>query len=86
MANADLAIIAAVAFAGGVLYALYGFLDSGLPFDGKVFGKSVIAALFAGVAFGVAYNFADQMSMRDILTAFGSGVGVTAVGSKLLKS
>jgi hypothetical protein len=85
MGNYDLAIIAAVAFAGGVVYALYGWLDSKLPFDGKMFGKSVIAALFTGVAFGVAYNFADSMSMRDILTAFGSGIGVTAVGSKALK-
>jgi hypothetical protein len=84
MDNWELAIIGLVATFGGIAYAFYFWLDSGEKFSGRRFGVSVMAALFAGVGFGIAYTFVDQMSVRDLLQAFISGIGVTAVGSKVI--
>jgi len=84
MDNWELAAIGGVSFLGGVLYAVYFWLQSGEAFDGKKFGKSILSAFFAGVAFGAGSMAIDQLEVRDLLTAFTSGVGVTAVGGKVL--
>ena len=84
MQNWELAVIAAIAFVGGIVYAFYFWLVSGEPFNGRRFGASIVSALFAGVLFGIGYTFVDKMSIRDLLMAFASGVGVTAAGSKIL--
>jgi hypothetical protein len=78
------AAIAFVAFGGGIVYAFYFWLTSGEKFDGKKFGASVIAAMFAGAVFGIGYTFIDKINGVDLLTAFVSGTGITAAGSKVI--
>ena len=76
--------VALSAVAGGILYAMFGWMESGEPWDTRRFGKSVAAAVVAGTGFGVAYIFAGEISIRDLLIAFLAGMGVTATGPKIL--
>jgi len=78
MDNWELAVIAAIAFAGGIVYAFFGWLNSDQPWVTRKFLRSVGAALIAGVAFGLGYSFTEAFSVKDVLTAFASGLGITA--------
>ena len=84
MDNWEVAAIAGMAFLGGLVYAVYFWLASNEKFDGRKFGMSVISALFAAAVFAVGYSFVDKLDAKDLLLALGSGVGVTAAGSKVL--
>lgn len=74
--------IAIVAVAAGCLYALYGYVDSGEPFNRQSFARSCKAAVLAGILFALGYRNVTIVP-ADYLLAFASGVGITAVGSKL---
>ena len=76
-------LIAAVAFAGGIVSALLGWLDSGESFNNKKFSASILRALIAGVVFGVGYTYANSLSAIDIGVAFLGGAGVDVLGNRV---
>jgi len=75
--------IGLLAFAGGVIAALLGWLESKLPFDAKKFSSSAIRALAAGLGIALAYNFQDFLTPLDLIAAFLSGAGVDVVGNRI---
>ena len=85
MGNRDLVYIALAAFAGGMLSAILGWIDSSEPFNVRKFGRSAIFALLSGVAFGVGYNFVGQVGVRDLFLALLSGAGVDVLSHRAIK-
>lgn len=85
MGNRDLVYIALAAFAGGMLSAILGWIDSSEPFNVRKFGRSLIFALLSGVAFGVGYNFVGQVGVRDLFLALLSGAGVDVLSHRAIK-
>ena len=79
----EVLLIALVAFGGGIVAALLGWLEAGTPFDKGKFGSSALRALIAGVAFGVLYNYADTgVTVLDYAIAFLGGAGVDVLGNR----
>lgn len=85
MGNRDLVFVALAAFAGGMLSAILGWIDSREPFDVRKFGRSLIFALLAGIAFGVGYNFVGVVGVRDLFLAVLSGAGVDVLSHRAIK-
>ena len=79
----DVLWIGLLAFAGGVIAALLGWLESKVPFDVKKFGSSAIRALLAGFGFALAYNFQNFLTPLDLIAAFLGGAGVDVVGNRI---
>ncbi len=80
--NNQILIVAAAAFAGGILSAGMGWLDSKEPFDARKFGKSIIASLIAGLVFAVKEYVSSGDLTVDILVAVISGAGVDALSNR----
>ena len=80
----NLVYVAVAAFGGGVFSALMGWLDSKEPFNPRIFGKSVMFAVLAGIGFAVAYNFTDGVTGKDISLAFLSGAGWDSITNRTL--
>ena len=79
----EVIFIALVAFGGGIVAALLGWLESSIPFDRGKFGSSLLRALIAGVVFGVLYNYADTgVTVLDYAIAFLGGAGVDVLGNR----
>jgi hypothetical protein len=75
--------IAAAAFAGGIVAALLGWLESKEPFDARKFSASVARALVAAVAFAVGYHYANSITPVDIGIAFCGGAGFDVLGHRV---
>lgn len=75
--------VAVAAFAGGILTALLGWLESGKPFVPRKFGASLVRALIAGGAFAVAYQFGNGVSIVDIFVAVLGGAGIDVVSNRV---
>ena len=71
-------LIALAAFAGGLLSASLGYLDSKEKFNRRKFGKSVIVSVMAGIAVALAAQEAAP-TVRNILIATGLGAGSDAM-------
>lgn len=80
--NNNVLIVAAAAFAGGILSAVMGWLDSKEPFDARKFGKSIIASLLAGLVFAVKEYVSSGDLTIDVLVALISGAGVDALANR----
>lgn len=74
--------IALAAFAGGVVAAVLGYLDSELPFQPKKFIASLARALVAGAAFAVGYSYSDGITPLEIAAAFVAGAGIDVLGNR----
>lgn len=82
----DVLIVALAAFAGGLIAAALGWLESQEPFEARKFTTSVLRAFVAGVAFGAAYTFTGPVEILDIFAAFLAGAGVDVLGKRLAAS
>jgi len=82
MPDLSIVLIALVAFAGGLAAAVLGWVDSAEPFNRRKFARSVVAALIAGVGFGVGYSLVGNVTGRDVLLAFLSGAGIDVVSNR----
>ncbi len=80
----NLIYVAVAAFAGGILAAFLGWLDSKEPFDPRKFGKSVGVALLSGFAFAVGYTFSNHIGVRDVFVAVLAGAGVDALTNRAI--
>lgn len=76
-------IIAVAAFVGALVAATLGWTDSGELFNPRKFGASAIRALFAAVAFAVAYTYADTITVLDVCIAFVAGSGIDVLGNRI---
>lgn len=74
--------LAAVAAVSGIVYAVYGWVDSGEPFNRQAFLRSCKAAIVSAVVLGLGYRQVPIVP-SDYLLAIASGFGITAVGSKM---
>ena len=76
--------IAMVAFWGGVAAALLGWLESGVLFNPRKFGGSVIRSLIAGAIFAAGYQLSSgSIGIIDLLYAFLGGAGVDVIGNRI---
>ena len=75
--------IAVSAFAGGIIAALLGWLDSGEAFEVRKFSASVVRGLAAAVVFTVGYSYTNGLSPIDIGVAFVGGAGVDVLGNRI---
>lgn len=80
----ELIFIAAAAFAGGVLAALLGWLDSKEDFDPRKFGKSLGFALLAALGFAITYSLTGNIGVRDIFLAILGGAGWDVLTNRAL--
>jgi len=71
------------AFAGGIVVALLGWLDSGETFEIRKFSASIVRALIAGVVFVVGYSYINSLSPIDIGIAFCGGAGIDVLGNRI---
>lgn len=71
------------AFAGGIVAAVLGWLDSQEPFEVRKFSASIVRALVAGVVFAVGYSYTNGLSPIDIGIAFCGGAGVDVLGNRI---
>lgn len=78
----DVIWIAVCAFLGGIVAALLGWLETQESFVARKFAASIVRALVAGIAFAVAYQFANGLSVIDLLLAFLGGAGIDAIGNR----
>jgi hypothetical protein len=74
--------IALAAFAGGVVSAVLGFLDSGSAFQLKKFLPSLLRALVAAAVFAVGYSYNDGITPLEIGSAFIAGAGIDILGNR----
>jgi len=84
MEDIRLVLVALAAFAGGVLSAFLGWLDSREAFDSRKFGRSVGFALLSGLGFAVGYSFSDGVGARDIFVAVLAGAGVDSLSNRAI--
>jgi hypothetical protein len=84
MEDLNLVLIALAAFAGGILAAFLGWLNSNEPFAPRKFGRSVGFALLAGIGFAGGYSFADSIGARDLFAAVLAGAGVDVISNRAL--
>jgi len=82
----EVLFIALVAFGGGIVASLLGWMESGEPFAVKKFSSSAIRALIAGVTFGVAYTYTNSLLPLDFAIAFLGGAGIDVLGNRLAGS
>lgn len=76
--------LATAAFAGGIVAALLGWLDSGQTFAPRKFLSSVLRALVAAAVFAVGYTITPELAgILGIITAFLAGAGVDVIGNRL---
>ena len=75
--------IAVLAFAGGVVAATLGWLDSQEPFNVRKYSASTIRALVAAVALAVAYSYTNGLSPIDLGIAFIGGSGADVLGNRI---
>ena len=78
---------ALVAFFGGVVAALVGWLDSHEDFNTRKFMSSVLRALVAGVGFAIAGIILPPTTTTAfivmLLTAFATGAGIDVLGNRI---
>jgi hypothetical protein len=74
--------IALAAFAGGIVAAVLGYLDSETPFQLKKFLASVGRALVAGALFAARYSYSDGITPVEIAIAFVTGAGFDVLGNR----
>lgn len=79
----DVIWVAVLAFMGGIVAALLGWMDSGEGFNIRKFSASVVRSLVAGVVFAVGYSFSNGLSPVDLGVAFCGGAGVDAFGNRI---
>jgi hypothetical protein len=75
--------LALAAFAGGVVSALLGWLESGESFNRRKFGGSAVRALIAAAVFAVGYDMGGSVGALDLLYAFMGGAGVDVIGNRI---
>ena len=75
--------IGVAAFLGGIVMALLGWTESGLPFDVKKFMSSVIRALVAGVGIAVVFDYGANTGPLSYFIAFLAGAGVDVGGNRV---
>ena len=75
-------VVAGFAFAGGIVSAVLGYLDSTEPFNRRKFAKSVVASLVAGLVFAVAYAYQDGIGVKDYMLAILGGAGVDVLANR----
>ena len=75
--------IAVAAFAGGIIAALAGWLETQEPFNPRKFGSSAARALLAAVGVAIAYSYANNLSALDIAMALLAGAGVDVLGNRV---
>jgi len=74
--------IALAAFAGGIVAAVLGYLDSETPFQLKKFLASLLRALVSGALFAAYYSYSDGITPVEILIAFVTGAGIDVLGNR----
>ena len=74
--------IALAAFAGGIVAAVLGWLDSGITFQPKKFLSSVGRAMVAAAAFAVGYSYSNGITPLEIAAAFVAGAGFDVLGNR----
>lgn len=82
----NVVLISVTAFAGAMLSALLGWLDSKEAFDVRKFGASIVRAIIAGIAFAAAYQYLNGIGPLDIAFAFLGGAGVDTLGNRVAGS
>ena len=75
--------IAMAAFLGGVAAALLGWLESGVMFNPRKFGGSLIRSLIAAAIFAAGYQLSGSIGIIDLLYAFLGGAGVDVIGNRI---
>jgi len=75
--------IAITALLGGIAAALFGWAESGQPFDSRKFGGSLIRSLLAAAAFAAGYELSGEFNMLGLLYAFLGGAGVDVIGNRI---
>ena len=78
--------IAVAAFAGGIIAALAGWLETQEPFDPRKFASSGVRALLAAIGVAIAYSYANNLSAIDIVMAILAGAGVDSLGNRITGS
>ena len=81
--NVAVLLIALLAFTGGIVSSLLGWLDSREAFVPRKFVASVVRALIAGILFTIGYSFANGISILDLFAAFLGGAGIDVLGNRI---
>lgn len=80
----EVLIIASAAFAGAIIAALAGYLDSQASFNVRKFLSSALRAVLAAVGYAVVYHYsASGLTTLDVATAFLGGAGVDVLGNRM---
>lgn len=82
----NLVYIALAAFAGALVSAILGWLETNEPFAARKFLGSVLRAISAAAIFAATYSFKDGPTPLDFLLAFLGGSGVDVLGNRLAGS
>ena len=75
--------VALVAWAGGVVAALAGWLESKSKFDPRKFGTSVVRSFIGGITIAYLFTYKEYLIPLDLLWAFLSGAGVDVIGNRV---
>jgi hypothetical protein len=77
--------VALLAFVGGIIAGLLGWLKSGSNFDPRGFAATLVTALVSGAIFASAYQFTNPgtLTVYDLLAAIIAGVGTDALRSRV---
>jgi len=78
----DAIYIGLAAFAGGILAAILGWLETQEDFVARKFAGSVARALVAGSVFAVGYAYSGSITIMDIFAAFVAGAGIDVIGNR----
>ncbi len=79
----DKLYVAMAAFAGGLIAALLGWLESNESFNARKFGGSAVRALVAGAIFAAGYEYSSSVGILDLFYAFLGGAGVDVIGNRI---
>ena len=82
--DANLFILALVAFGGGVVSALMGWADSQEPFNARKFIRSVGASILGGIAAVLTIDLSGGLTAQLILLAFLIGAGADVLTNRAL--
>lgn len=80
----DIIFICLAAILGALFTAVLGWINSGEPFVIRKFMGSVLAAILAAVAAGIAFQYIAPPTVRDFIMAFLAGAALDAGGKRVV--
>jgi hypothetical protein len=78
----QLITLIALSILGGVASAVLGWMDSGEPFNPRVFGASLIRAILGAAVSAMVFQGIDNVDVFVYLTAILTGAGFDVLGKR----